>query len=95
MLRRIRKPCELKVISIQSVWLVLINIWLFPGSKASNKIREMELTKVLLYSMTNVQSRQAYVHGFDIKGVTFKKTINKFDILEIYGNIYEGILGNF
>ena len=55
----------------------------------------MELTKVLLYSITNVQSRQAYVHGFDIKGVTFKKTINKFDILEIYGNIYEGILGNF
>ena len=37
-------------------------------------------------------SRQAYVQGFDCKSITFNKSVNMFERMEITESIYEGIV---
>ena len=42
----------------------------FPGIKASNEIGDKKLNKIILNSMPNGWSKQAYVQGFDCKTIT-------------------------
>ena len=48
----------------------------FPGSTATHKIGMTELNEILLNSMPNSWSKQAYVQGFDWKSFTFKNILN-------------------
>ena len=50
-----------------------------------------ELNEILLNSMTNIWSNQAYVHVFDCDYITFKKAGNMFERMEIAEYIYEGV----
>ena len=54
-----------------------------PESKASYKIREMELNKTPLHSMMNDWSIKQYVKGFDLDAVTLKHDIDTFDRIQI------------
>ena len=44
----------------------------FPGGKLTNKIGMIDLNKIVLNSVTNSWSKQAYVQVFDCKSVNFK-----------------------
>ena len=49
-----------------------------------------ELNKILLNSIPNSWSNQAYLQGFYCKSITFKKSVNMFEHMDIDGSIYEG-----
>ena len=57
--------------------IIDINAYLdaFYGAKASDKIGETELNEIVLNSMSNGCTRQAYMQGFDFEYIT--KTICK------------------
>ena len=42
--------------------------------------------------MPNIWSKQAYVQGFDFESITFKKSVNMFERMEISESIYKGVL---
>ena len=42
--------------------------------------------------MPNSWYRQAYVQGFDCECITFKKSVNMFERMEIAESIYEGVV---
>ena len=73
MYRGMRKPHGLKVICCVPR-LIDLNEYLpsFPGSTPTQKIGMTELNGILLNSMPNSWSKQAYVQGFDWKSITFK-----------------------
>ena len=58
----------------------------------NDKISVTKLNEILLNSMPNIWSRQAYVQGFYCESITFKKAVNLFDRMEISESIYEGVL---
>ena len=60
---------------------------MFPGSKASDNICEMELDEILFHSMPNIWIRQAYVQGFDCESITSKISVNMFEHMEIAESI--------
>ena len=66
MLHGTRNTCELKVRRYAD-HIIYLNEYLdaFPVSKASDKIGDMDLNKILLNSMPNGRSNQAHVQGFD------------------------------
>ena len=61
--------------------LIGLNYYLvsFQGATFNDKIGVAELEKILLNSMLNIWSRQAYAQGFDCESITFKKYINMFE----------------
>ena len=65
MRHRIKKPRELKL-RCYIDRMIDINEYLsaFTLAKESNKIVDMEQNKIILNSMPNVWSKQAYVQGF-------------------------------
>ena len=77
---------------MQRVRLILENIWVFPWSKASNKIGDTELDENISHSTTDGWIRLEYVQGFYFEVVTFKQSIKMFEKIEIADNIFEGIL---
>ena len=68
-----RKLQELKV-RRYAARLIDLNKYLaaFPGAKASDNIGEMEINGILLKSMPNGWSKQAYVQGFYCETITLK-----------------------
>ena len=60
-----------------------------PVLKASDKIGEMELKKILLNSLPNGRIKKIYVLGFDCETIHFKKSINMFECMEIAETIHE------
>ena len=93
MRRGMKKSRDLTVI-FYVTRLIDINQYLasFPGATLNDKIDRTELNEILLNSMPNSWSRQAYVQGFDCKSITFKKSVNKFELMEIAQSIYEGVV---
>ena len=61
------RPRELKVRRYTDR-LIYINDYLYayPGEKAKDNIIDTELSKILLNSMPNGWSKQAYMQGFDL-----------------------------
>ena len=51
----------------------------FPGVAFTDNIGVIDLSKILLNSMANSWSKQAYVKGFDFESITFKKCTNMFE----------------
>ena len=64
----------------------------FTGSKSSDKTGEIYLNEIILCSMPNGWSRQAYVQVFNFEGVIFNQTTNMFDPMETDESIYEGVV---
>ena len=87
------KPYSLKVRRCAAC-LIAINEYLsvFTGAKASYNTCLTELNGVLLNSMTNLCSNQAYVQGFDCKSITFKSAVSMIERMEIAESIYEGVV---
>ena len=56
------------------------------------KISVTELNEILLNSMPNRRSKQAYVQGFYCESITFKKAVDRFEHVEIAESIYEGVV---
>ena len=58
--------------------LIHLNEYLafFPGAKSSENICETELNEILLNSMPNSLTRQAYMQGFYYEANTCKKYVN-------------------
>ena len=65
---------------------------ILPRAKTSDKICDTELNELLLNSMTNSWSRQAYVQGFDCETITFTTATNMFENMEIAESIYEVVV---
>ena len=64
----------------------------FPGATFSDKIGVTELNKILLNSMPNIWSKQAYVQGFGCEYILFNKAINIFQLMVIAESICEGVV---
>ena len=88
-----RKPCKLRVKCYNGL-LNDINKYLsaLPESKASDNIGEMYLNEIILNSMKNGWSKQAYVQVFDCETITFKNYANMFELMEIARTVYEGVV---
>ena len=64
----------------------------FPGATLNDKIGVTKLNEVLLNSIPNSWYIQAYIQGFDGESITFKKSVNIFERMEISESIYEGVV---
>ena len=64
-------------------------------AKLTDKFGVMELNEILLNSMNNIWSKQAYVQGFEYKSITLKKAVDMFERLESAQYIYKGVVENF
>ena len=58
----------------------------------TEKFGVTELNEILLKSMPNSWSKHAYVQGFYGEYITFKKSVNMFERMEITESIYEGVV---
>ena len=58
----------------------------------ANKMGKTYLIGIILNSIPNICSKQAYVQGFDCETISFKKAVNMFELMEIAENIYEGVV---
>ena len=63
----------------------------FTGENLTDKIVGTKLNEILLNSMPNSWSKQAYLKGFDCEYITLKRAVNMFESMEIYESIYEGV----
>ena len=79
-----RNTCELKV-RPYAACMIDINDYLdaFPGGKASDNIGEIELSEIILISMPNRRSKQAYVQCFDCEKFTIKKLLTHLNIWKL------------
>ena len=64
----------------------------FPGENLNDKIGVTKLNEILLNSMPNSWSIQVFEQGFDCEYITFKKSVNMFERMEIAESIYEGVV---
>ena len=63
----------------------------FPGSTLYGKTGVTELKIILLNSMPNGYSNQAYVQGFDCGSISFKKLLSflrEFILLDLFMKVY-------
>ena len=51
-----------------------------------------ELNEILLNSMPQNWSQQAYVQGFYCETISFEKAVNMFEHMEIAESIYQGVV---
>ena len=58
----------------------------------SDKIGVTELKNILLNNISNICYKQAYVQGLHCESISFKKTANIFEWMDIDESIYEGVL---
>ena len=63
-----------------------------PGVTLTDKISIKDLKEILLNSMPNSWSKQAYIQVFDCESITFKKAIHMFERMEISESIYKGVV---
>ena len=92
-LRYMKKPHSLKVRSYATL-LIYLNEYLasFPGATMADNMGVTELNEILLNSMPNRWSKQAYVQIFDCDTISLKNSINMFERMEISESIYEGVV---
>ena len=93
MRRCMKKPRSLKV-RRYSAHLIHLNDYLasLTGATMTDKIGVTELNDILLKSMPNRWSKQAYVQVFDCESISFIKAVNMFELMEISESIYEGVV---
>ena len=74
--------------------LIHINEYLpsFPGDTLNDKIGVTKEIEIIIKSMPNRWSRQAYIQGFDCESINFKKYVNMFERMEIAEYIYKGVV---
>ena len=91
--RGMKKPGDLPVRRYVAR-IIDINGYLAPfwGANLNDKIGVTELNIILLNSMPNSWSRQACAQGFDFEYMTFKKSVNMFECMEIDESIYKGVV---
>ena len=77
-----------------AVRLINLNEYLAssPGKNLDDKIDLTELNEILLNSMPNIWSKQAYVQGFYFRSILFKKAANMFERMEIAESIHGGLV---
>ena len=97
MRRRMRKPHELKLRRYSDCLIDLNNYFdVFHGSKLSEKIGMTELNEILLNSMTNSWSKQAYVQVFDCEYIIYKKKLpiflNACKLQSLFTKVYYNLL---
>ena len=87
------KPHRLKV-RLYVDCLVDLNEYLpsFAGSTPTQKIGTTELNEILLNSMPNSWSKQAYVQGFDWKSINLKQSVNLFERMDIAESMFKGVV---
>ena len=51
-----------------------------------------ELNEILLNNMPNSWSKKWYVQGFDCESITFKKSGNTFECMEIAESIHKSVV---
>ena len=87
-----RNPCELKAISY-AVYLIDLNDYLdnIQGEKASDKIGDTEINKIILNILQSVWSKQEYMQGFYCETIT-KKYVNRFERMEFADKCFEGVV---
>ena len=64
----------------------------FPGEIMADKIGVTEINEIILYSMPNSWSKQAYIQGFDCESILLKKAVNMFERMEIVESIYDDVV---
>ena len=62
---------------------------LFPGSSVSKKMATEELNKILLQSLSNEWTKQAYLQGWDLEVIIYKDTCKMFERMEIAEKFYK------
>ena len=67
----------------------------FPGVILTDKISVTKLNEILLNSMPNRWSKQAYLQGFDCEYISFKRAVNMFERMYIVESIYKGAVEPF
>ena len=74
--------------------LIDINEYLasFPGAILTDNIDITKLNEILQINMPDIWSKQAYVHGFDCRPITFTKAVNIFERMEIAESFSEGVV---
>ena len=65
---------------------------LFPGAKLTDKFGMIDLNKIVLNSIPNSWSKQAYVQRFDGESITFKNAVNVFEHMKIAKYIYKVVV---
>ena len=93
MRRCMKKPRSLKL-RRYTARLICLNEYLasFPGTAMAQKMGVTELNEIILNSISNIWSKQAYVQGFDFETISLKRVVNMFEHKEISESIYEGVL---
>ena len=85
-----RKPRKLILIHYPARTIELNGYFsAFSGSKASGKLDETEPNEIILKSMSNGWSKQAYVQAFYCETISYKKSVNMFERIEIADTVYE------
>ena len=64
----------------------------FPGATMDYNMGVTELNEIFLNIMTNSWYKQAYVQDFDGESISFKRSINMFERMEISEIIYEDVV---
>ena len=74
--------------------LIGINKYLdyFHGETLAETIGVNELNEILLNGMPNSWINQLYVQGFDWESISFLKSVNMFELVDISRYIYEGVV---
>ena len=62
------------------------------GETFADKFYVTELNQIILNRMSNSWSKQAYSRGLYCEYISFKKTVNIFERMEIAEYIYEGLV---
>ena len=93
MCRRIKTIVRSKSIRY-AVCLIDLNEYLdsFHRDTLSDKIGVTEPNKILLNSMPNSWSTKSYVQGFDCEYISFKKSVNMLEQMNISESFYEGVV---
>ena len=58
----------------------------------ADKMGVTELNEILLNSMQNSWYKQAHLQGFDYDTISFKQSVNMFELMEISENTYKGVV---
>ena len=74
--------------------MININEYFFtsPGSKAIDKIDEIELNEILLNSMLNGWIRQKNVQVFYCESITKNKSVDMFECIQFVESIDKGVV---
>ena len=86
-----RKPRDI-IFKIFTARLTEINNFLplLPGYDSTRNIPLEEINEILLFVGPNGWAKQAYVHGWEFRMNTFRKTCAMFKQMEISEQVYKG-----